>query len=498
MSEHLPILMVVIPLLTAPLLVLVKHATASRVIALIASAASAASAIAFAHGLTGPVSYHLGGWRPAIGIEYRIDPAGAYVAVLVSTIATIALLLGTRGTRDDVKGQEPFFYAAYMLCLAGLMGMIVTGDAFNIFVFLEISSLSTYTLVAMGRRRRALTAAYNYLILGTIGGTFVLIGIGLLYQMTGTLNGAAMAARVQELGRHPTIHVAFAFFSIGLAIKLAVFPLHQWLPSAYAESPHAVSAFLAGTATKVIYFQLIRVVVSFFGVSYVFGRLRFGELLLPLSVVAMFAGSLAAVYQPTLRRLLAYSSIGQVGYLTLALSLGTEAGLRAGLLHMGAHALTKTALFLVAAGFIARVGDDHIDALHGMGRRHPILSMAFVVGGIGLIGVPGTAGFVSKWALLEAALEAHRPFVAMLVLLSSLVAIAYVWRVVEALYLTDGDDAASTEDAETADDAPTYDWGTLVPAGLMLGLSIVWGIWSDFPTEYITMAARSLFAGGTP
>ncbi len=491
MNAHLPVLMVLVPLLTAPLLVLIKHGGASRVLSLAATALSAAAAWALALGLDGPVSYHLGDWRPPIGIEFRIDHAGALVAVIVSSIACVALALGTRGTRVEVQGREPFFYAAYLMCLTGLLGMVVTGDAFNVFVFLEISSLSTYALVSMGSKRRAFTAAFNYLVLGTIGGTFVLIAIGLLYQMTGTLNAAEIATRIRAIGDLRTVHVAFAFLSIGLGIKLAVFPLHQWLPGAYSESPHAVSAFLAGTATKVMYFQLIRVVVSFFGVSYVFHTLKFGSLLMPLSILAMFAGSLAAIFQPSLRRLLAYSSIGQVGYLTLALSFGTEAGVRAGLLHMGAHAVTKTALFLVAAGFIAQVGDDRLERLQGLGKRFPVLSLLFVVGGVGLIGVPGTAGFVSKWALLQAALDARHPFVAMMILMSSMLAVAYVWRVVEILYFRE----PLPSDTFEVRDRP--DLGSWVPAGLLIALSVALGLWSEAPTRYVETAAAALFGGAS-
>ncbi|MCA9537161.1 MAG: monovalent cation/H+ antiporter subunit D family protein [Myxococcales bacterium] len=489
MSEHLPILMVLVPLLSAPLVVFIKHRKASRVIATLACALSACAAWTLALQMSSAVSYPLGGWRPAIGIELRVDFAGAYVAAIVSTIATFAISLGTRGTREDVVGREMFFYAAFLMCVAGLMGMVVTGDAFNVFVFLEISSLSTYTLVAMGKERRALTAALNYLFLGTLGGTFVLIGIGLMYQMTGTLNAAAVSARIREVEHLRTTHVAFAFLAVGLGIKLAVFPLHQWLPGAYSQAPHAVSSFLAGTATKVMYFQLIRVVVSFFGVAYVFDTLHFGDFLLPLSLVAMFAGSLSAIFQPSLRRLLAYSSIGQVGYLTLALSLGTEAGLNAGLLHLGAHAVTKTALFLIAAAFIAQVGDDRLDRLSGLGKRYPLLSLGFVLGGLSLIGVPGTVGFVSKWALLEAVLAGGRPWLAFLILASSMLAVVYVFRVVEVLYFRAPLANAPPLARERAD------WGSWVPAGLLVLVSVGLGVWSELPSEYVATAAQSLFGG---
>ncbi len=494
MKEQLPVLVVVVPLLTAPLLVLLRAPAAVRILSLLAAAASTAAAVTLALTVEAPISYHLGGWPPPIGIEYRVTQATAFVLALVTTIATFSLLLGARGTRSEVtNGRTHLFYAAFLLCLAGLLGMVVTGDAFNVFVFLEISSLSTYALVAMGRRRRAFTAALNYLILGTIGGTFVLIGIGLLFQMTGTLNALDIARHMTqaEVGGTRTVQVAFAFLVVGFGIKLAVFPLHQWLPNAYAESPSAVSSFLAGTATKVIYFQTMRALLVLFGASYVFGTLRFGLFLGVLSLLGMFAGSLAAIYQTSLKRLLAYSSIGQVGYLTLALSFGSEAGTYAGLLHMGAHAITKTALFVVAAAIVSGVGTDRIDALAGLGKRLPLCAFAFVLGGLGLIGVPGTAGFVSKWALLEAALaDGHLGYAAAL-LLSSLLAVVYVWRVVEVMYFRQ-----PPPDAPAARGLRGYDWGALGPALVLMVASILLGVWSSPITGYVRTAATQLFRGG--
>ncbi|MFK7988832.1 MAG: monovalent cation/H+ antiporter subunit D family protein [Sandaracinaceae bacterium] len=496
MSAHLPVLLVVVPMLSAPLLVLVKERRITRVMALMATAATAVvgwALVLAAHQQTEPVRYYIGGWVPPVGIEYVVTKASAYVVAVVASVAAVGLLLGARETRRAVRdGQEHYFYAAYLLCLAGLLGMAITGDAFNVFVFLEISSLSTYALIAMGKRRRSFTAAFNYLLLGSIGGTFVLIGIGLLYQVTGTLNGAEIAAHVQaaelasEAGNR-TLLVAFSFTVVGLCLKLAVFPLHQWLPAAYSESPAAVAAFLSGTATKVIYFQLVRTTVVFFGAVHTFGVLRFGErVLMPLSVLGMFIGSIAAVYQTSLRRLLAYSSVAQLGYLTLALSLGTEAGVQAGLLHLGAHALTKAGLFALVAAIVASVGTDRLEGLRGLGKRMPFVSLGLVVGGASLIGVPGTAGFVSKWALLQASLDAGYAPVAVLLLLSSLVAVAYVWRMVEVMYFREP--PAGWEAKTTRRDAPP-----LLAAAILLGASVYFGFMSQPVLDLTENAAAQLF-----
>ncbi len=484
--DHLPVLLVIGPLLCAPLLVLIRIPSVVRWLAQAVVTATAAGAFWLVQTVNEPISYRMGGWTPPVGIEYRVDKVAALVALVVTSVAAIALLIGHKAARDTViKGRLHLFYAAYLLCLTGLLGMTMTGDAFNVFVFLEISSLSTYALVAMGRRRNAFVAAFNYLVLGTIGGTFVLIGIGLMFQMTGTLNMADLAERLVEARDTRTIHVALAFMLIGLSVKLAVFPLHQWLPNAYAESPSAVSTFLAGSATKVVYFQLMRVIFTLFGASYIFGEARLGTLLVPLSLLAMFLGSAAAVYQSSLKRLLAYSSIAQVGYLTLALALGTEEGLRAGLLHLMAHAVTKAGMFAVVAIIVDRLGTDHIAALQGLSRRMPITAGLLVLGGIGLIGVPGTAGFVSKLALVDAALGAEHVFVAGAILMSSLIAVVYVWRVVEVMYFKTESEGPRLRERPAS----------FVPAGIFLALMLGMGLYSEPAFELARAGASQLFGG---
>ncbi|MEM6957280.1 MAG: monovalent cation/H+ antiporter subunit D family protein [Myxococcota bacterium] len=486
LSDHLPVLLVLTPLLGAPIVSLFR--SISRPLATLLAAATAAIAWGLVQQTAdgSELNYHLGGWAPPIGIEYEISMAAAWTVAVVSTLAFFSILAGCHNAaREVTEGREHLYYAAFLLCLAGLLGMATTGDAFNVFVFLEISSLSTYTLVAMGKGRRSFTAAFNYLILGTIGGTFILLGIGLAFQATGSLNIDDIAARIQDLRGSRTVLVAFGFLATGLSIKLAVFPLHQWLPGAYAESPTAVGAFLAGTATKVIYFQLIRVCVMLFGASYVFEELHFGTLLRWLSVFGMFVGSLAAVYQTSLKRLLAFSSIGQVGYLTLALSLGSELGVRAGLLHLAAHGITKCALFLVTGAIVATTGSDRLSRLAGFGKRRPLIAFAFVVGGIGLIGVPGTAGFVSKWALLRAAFESGHTIIAVLSLASSMIAVVYVWRVVEVMYLKPSVETDSADGSRP--------WALMVPASILLAVSAGAGLYSAPATAYASRAASTLW-----
>ncbi len=470
-AANLPILQVVVPLLGAPVCVLLRS---PRIAWALATAACGFALVAAWLLLLqtlhhGSVSYALGGWAAPIGIEYRIDLLGAGVAVLVSALAAII----TPFARDSIEreldsNQIPLFYAAYLLCIAGLLGIAVTGDAFNLFVFLEISSLSTYTLIALGRDRRALTASFQYLVMGTIGATFILIGVGLLYLMTGTLNMADLAARLPPLEANRTIRVAFAFLTIGTCLKLALFPLHLWLPNAYTYAPSTVSALLASTATKVAVYMLLRFFFTVFGATFSFQYMALGNVLLPFALVAVFSMSLVAIYQDHVKRMLAYSSVAQIGYIILGISLESATGLAAALLHLFNHALIKGALFLALGCVAYRVGGCGLESMAGLGRRMPWTMAAFVVGGLSLIGVPLTAGFVSKWYLVLAAIERGWWPVAFLVLAASLMALIYVGRVVERAYLR-----PSPAGSESVVEAPLT---LLIPTWVLAAANLYFGI----------------------
>ena len=269
--------------------------------------------------------------------------------LIVSGVSALVLPYARRSVASEIApGQLSLFYTCYLLCLSGLLGVTITGDAFNLFVFLEISSLSTYILVAMGagRDRRALMSAYTYLVMGTLGATFYVIGIGLVYMMTGTLNMADIADRLVTLGDNRTIHVAYAFIVVGIGLKLAMFPLHTWLPNAYCFAPTAVTVFLASTATKVAVYVLLRFLLTVFGPTFSAGSGTLTYVFLPLALLAMFAGSTVAIFQINLKRMLAYSSIAQIGYMLLGLSFGNVTGVTATIIHLFNHAVMKGALFM--------------------------------------------------------------------------------------------------------------------------------------------------------
>lgn len=490
LTDHLPVLQVIVPLLAAPVCVIFKERRASRALAIAASWLCLYISVSLLGTVLdhGAISYALGGWAAPYGIEYRVDVVNAYVLVIVSAVAAVVMPFGRSEEGLDVDpSRVHLYYAALLLCLCGLLGMAVTGDAFNIFVFLEISSLASYTLIATGKGRRALRAAYSYLVMGTIGGTFYLIGIGLLYQVTGTLNIGDLAVRLEPVMQSREVVVAFAFLVVGLGIKLALFPLHQWLPNAYTYAPAKVSAFLAATATKVGVYVLLRVLFGIFGVAFVFGQLELHKLLVPLSLAAMFIGSIAAIAQTNIKRLLAYSSIAQIGYMTLGIAMANVSGLTGGIVHLFNHAMMKGGLFLVVACVVARTGSARIEDMAGLGKQMPVTMAAFVVGGLSLIGVPATVGFVSKWYLVQGALQRGWNWAAVLILLSSLLAVVYVWRVLEVVYFRDRPAGAP--------DVTEVGAAMRIPTWILIGASVVFGLQANLTVGVAEKAALVLLGG---
>jgi multicomponent Na+:H+ antiporter subunit D len=494
--EHASVLIVATPLVAAAVTALAPNARIAWGIAFGVSVFCAllAGLLVAQVWSGGALSYEIGGFAPPLGIEYRVDPLNAIVLLLVSLMGSLCALYAPASVAAEIPAQkQTLFYSAFLVCISGLLGVAVTGDAFNLFVFLEISSLSTYILVAMGwrRDRRALTAAYNYLILGTIGATFYVIGVGFLYMATGTLNFADMAERLAPLADASTVRAGFAFIVIGLGLKLAIYPLHAWLPSAYAFAPSFVTAFLASTATKVAFYALVRFLYSVFDPTFSFQGVSLLYLLAPLALAGMLLASVQAVFQDDVRRLFAYSSVAQVGYLLIGLAMGGAFGLAAGLLHMMNHAVMKGALFMALGAVSMRLGVTRVDQLAGLGRVMPFTMAGLTVGGLSLIGVPLTAGFVSKWYLLEAALARGWWWAVVAIAIASVLAFIYVGRVLEAAYLRP---------------PPEHDGRALsvrpIPLAMMAALWIlvianIWlGVDASFTTQAACRAADAVVAAG--
>ncbi len=490
MTAHLPILPVILPLIAAALCLLLPWARAAWLLAGATTWAVFALAAALIHRVLdqGSLVYALGGWPAPWGIEYRVDALNALVLLVVTGIGAVVMLYARRSVEREVpRSRIPLFYVAYLLALAGLLGITLTGDAFNLFVFLEISSLASYILIAQGPDRRSLTAAFRYLVMGTIGATFILMGVGFLYMVTGTLNLYDLAARLDGVEANRTVRAGFAFLTVGLSLKLALFPLHLWLPNAYAFAPNVVSAFLAATATKVALYALVRFLFTVFGAQDVFQNVPLGTVFLALALAAVFSGSFVAIFQDELKRMLAYSSVAQIGYMVLGLSFASVTGLTATVVHLFNHALMKGALFLAVGCLAYRIGATRMEAIAGLGHRMPWTFGAFAVAGVSLIGLPPTAGFISKWYLVSGALELGWWPVAVLILLASLLALVYIGRVLEAAYFRKPSVAE-----ELQAEAPV---ALLAPTWLLAGANLYFGLDTRLSAGVAGEAARALLGG---
>ncbi len=509
-SQHLPILQVVIPLLFAPLcLFLRRHNLAWGVVLLVCWVSLIIATLLFREVLaSGEIIYAIGSWAAPWGIEYRVDILNAFVLLIVTGIASIVMLFARACVRKEIAGDRIYlFYTAFLLHLAGLCGVVITGDAFNVFVFVEIASLSSYAMISASMEKPALLATFRYLILGTVGATFILIGVGFLYVMTGTLNITDMGHRIQEVEDTRTIAVAFAFFTVGVCIKFGLFPLHYWLPNAYTYAPSVVSAFLSGTTSKVFIYVLLRFIFTVFGAEYAFATMHLDIILMVAALLAIFSGSLAAIYQDNIKKILAYSSIAQIGYMVLGVSLVSVTGLMAGVLHLFNHALIKTTLFMSVGCFFFRFNSVSLKDMKGIGRQMPQTTMTFIIGGLSLIGMPLTAGFISKWYLVVAALEKDWWWLAFLILLGSVLTVIYVWKVVEVLYfqcprkntskmIHDNIDAQKNAEANSkASQYKEAPLSMLLPVWIIIFANIYCGVNPSWVTDISRQAATYLIGG---
>jgi multicomponent Na+:H+ antiporter subunit D len=405
-------------------------------LALLGIALSATASIwALIHVLdNGTMRYNLGGWAPPVGIEYVVDLISAFVAVIVTTVSTLVIIATRRWAIRDAGDRLGSFYGLVMLLLAGLVGIVVTGDLFNLFVFIEISSLAAYALVFMGGRG-GMIAGFRYLILGSIGGSLYMLGVGFLYFTTGTLNMAEMQEILTDDATARSVQAGAAFIFVGLGMKMALVPMHLWLPDAYTFAPSSVNSLIAPVMTKVSAYAMMRMFLSVFPEGYLSNVVPVADALLVLGLIGIIFGSVVAMSQKDIRRMLAYSSISQLALIAVGIGLGTQLGMIAALLHVMNHAVMKATLFLSAGSIRYSTGITTVDGVSGLGRTMPLTMIAFSLGAIAMVGIPPMAGFFSKWYAVQAGVESGQWAVVAVVLVSSLLSAVYLFRILERAYL---------------------------------------------------------------
>ncbi|OGP50128.1 MAG: NADH/ubiquinone/plastoquinone (complex I) [Deltaproteobacteria bacterium RBG_13_43_22] len=384
---------------------------------------------------SGPLTYHFGGWIPPIGIEYVLDPLSAFIALVINIVAFFVLWHASGVQEREIPGKSVPYYSLVLLFLCGANGIIMTGDLFNLYVFLEIFSLAGYGLIGIGEKQ-APVAAFRYLIMGTVGASFYLLGLGFLYIVTGSLNMADIKNILPLIDSNPAVEAALSLMVIGIGIKMAIFPLHGWLPDAYTYAPSTTSSLIAPIGTKVAAYAIIRLLFFVFDVKFVSRTLPITDLIAWLAAIGILYGSVMAMAQKEMKRMLAYSSVAQIGYIGLGIGMANPLGFIGAVLHILNHAFMKGTLFLVAANLRKNSGHSDISRLDASYRKKLPWSMAaFTLAALSMIGLPPTAGFFSKWYLALGAIDRGNWVFLAVILVSSLLNAVYFFRILEKVYL---------------------------------------------------------------
>ncbi len=447
MIQHAPVLIIILPLMASLINLIIGMWRKRLCYPLTVAALSACVLLSFAMLNTvidhGNITYRLGGWAPPWGIAYLIDHLNAFMLVIVSFISLVVAVYSRVSIEKDMPKKINQFYTLFLLLVTGLLGILATGDAFNLFVFLEISSLAGYALIAVGDDRAPL-ASFNYVIMGTIGACFYLLGVGYLYIATGSLNMADLSGLLPDLYGSKVVIGAFAFMMVGVAIKMAFFPLHKWLPDAYTHAPSAVSAFVASAMTKVGAYVMIRIMFTVFKPYFSIEVIPASAILGWLAVAAMLFGCIRALAQTDVKRMLSYIIIAEVGYIVMGLSVGNRMGFQGAVLHILNDAFMMACLFLAAGAIEYKTGTRNVHNFSNLYKKMPVTIIAFTVGGLSIVGIPPTCGFFSKWYLVLGAIESQQWVFAATLLISSLLTAVIFFKILVRIYFGNSNENESS------------------------------------------------------
>jgi len=415
----------------------------------------------------------IGGFLPPIGINLFVGPVG----ILFSTLIALAGLLVSIYALTYIKGgSKEKYHILYLLLLTGATGVVLTGDMFNLFVFFEILCISSYALVSYLGNKAGIESSIKYLIQGSVGSSLLLLGIGLLYGQFGTLNMADIANQIHS-SNSPSIFVPMVLMITGLGVEAAIFPLNAWLPDAHSSAPSSISAILSGIAIEVGLYAVIRIIFTIFNAS------SFLMFFIFLGVLTLLIGEMSAFSQKNIKRMLAYSSIGQIGLIMFAVSLNTQYGVSAGLFQMVSHTLGKGLLFLTVGFMIYKTGSMEISSFEGIGKKMPLTSLLFTIGVLSIVGLPPFIGFASKFMIIRAALvtgELLFTILIGLILLGTVIEGAYFFNVIQSIYFKGDNEIGNNKEAPIS---------ALIPMLIFVILILFIGIYPNVITKILNSAA---------
>lgn len=380
----------------------------------------------------GTIHYHMGGYDMPLGIEFVIDTVNAVILVMASLIGVLTMLFSDHFSfkKEMTKGIAD---AVLTLLVVGLLGMTSTGDVFNLYVFLEITSLSAYCLIALGGNRGVISA-YRYMLVGTIAATFYLVGVGILYANTGTLNMADMTELLNGGQFDGAMLLAMCFLIAAFGIKMALFPFHGWQPSAYTYAQAGARPLITGVMGKIPAYAMFRYLYCVYGTDFRYLK----PILLMVGIMSVFSmlyGSIRAIAQTDIRKILAYSSVAQIGYISLGFAIGTPIALAGAFLHMLGHAFMKGGLFFCTGAIRYKYGTVDINDFGRIYKKMPLTCGLLVVAALSMVGIPPTAGFFSKWYLAVGAAGEHQWIYLAVLVISSLLNAIYFFRLIEKVFL---------------------------------------------------------------
>lgn len=432
-NKSFPLVIVLILFVTAFIMPIVKKKNLAKIISMGSmSIALLISIINLKTVLTGgKYFYSVGHFDAPFGIEFYIGNIEAVMAIMFTFVASMVIWYSIYSIDKDLnENRITLYYVLINILVGSLLGIVFTNDIFNAFVFIEISTLASCGIVVIKDKKENIKATLKYLIMSCLGSGLVLMGIAYLYSMTGQLNISYInKVLMGTYTNYPSaIVVTIGLFVIGLGVKSAMFPLHNWLPDAHASAPTSSSAILSGLVLKAYILLLIKILYRGFGIK-IINQSVILEMLIILGVAGMILGSVFAIFQKNIKRLVAYSTVAQMGYIFLGIGLGTEFGVALAVFHMIGHAVTKSALFLCAGSMIEKTKSKDISKLKGIGREMPITTTLFFIGSLSMIGIPILPGFVSKWYLSLSSIRADKPMLIIFILISSLLNAVYYFPI---------------------------------------------------------------------
>lgn len=439
MSQHFPVLIVLLPLSAALLSPLFSylHRQAGKWIAILSLVGAFLCSVGLLLQVVAnggeAIHYWMGDWMPPLGIEFVVDPINGVIVTMITFVALCSAIYSTPFLKKNNWLYMGGYYTLMALLCVGLSGMTLTGDAFNLYVYLEIASLSGYGLIALGGNKGTL-AAFRYLLIGTIAASLYLLALGFMYSMTGSLNMADLSVLLQDKMDSPLIIMSIALLIAAFGIKAALFPFHGWQPDAYTYSHPGAAPLISGVMSKVPAYAMLRFFFYLFGAQHLF--VQHGLTVVGiLGALGIILGSVMAIAQDDFRRMLAYSSVAQIGYIGVGLAIGSFYGLIGAVLHIINHAFMKGSLFMVIGGVRYRFGEVSISKLGQIGKKMPFTVFTLVVAALAMIGIPPTGGFFSKWYIMLGAMQTEQYIYVAVLVISSLLNAIYFFRVLENVFI---------------------------------------------------------------